>query len=50
MEAIDLKVNGSSYKGSRIKRGLFLSSVGKALNADIRQANFTVFEKRLMNF
>lgn len=28
----------TEYKGSRIKRGLFLSSLGKALNADINGA------------
>ena len=27
-----------TYKGSRIKRGLFLSSIGKVLNADINGA------------
>ena len=27
-----------AYKGSRIKRGLFLSSIGKVLNADINGA------------
>ena len=27
-----------TYKGSRIKRGLFLSSLGKAINADINGA------------
>ena len=28
----------TKYKGSRIKRGLFLSSLGKAINADINGA------------
>ena len=28
----------TKYKGSRVKRGLFLSSLGKALNADINGA------------
>ena len=28
----------TKYKGSRIKRGLFLSSLGKVLNADINGA------------
>lgn len=33
-----MRLHHEKYKGSRIKRGLFLSSLGKALNADINGA------------